>query len=38
MDMQTRWHVAATPSFVVSDKVYVGAMPAEEFGAILANQ
>jgi protein-disulfide isomerase len=37
MDAQTRWHIDATPSFVVDGKVFVGAMSADEFGAILAN-
>jgi protein-disulfide isomerase len=38
MDLQTRFHVDATPSFVVNDKAYVGAMSADEFGTILASQ
>ncbi len=37
MDTESRWHVDATPSFVVDGKVFVGAMSADEFGAILAN-
>jgi protein-disulfide isomerase len=36
MEAETKWHIDATPSFLVDGKLYVGAMSAGEFGAILA--
>jgi protein-disulfide isomerase len=37
MDAETRWHVAATPSFLVNGKLYEGDMSAAEFAGILAS-
>ena len=37
LDAQTRWHVDATPSFVINGKLYTGAMSASEFATILAS-
>jgi protein-disulfide isomerase len=34
-DAQARWHVTATPSFVINGKLYAGAMSANEFAVIL---
>ena len=34
-DAQARWHVDATPSFVINGKHYAGAMSASEFAVIL---
>jgi protein-disulfide isomerase len=34
-DAQARWHVTATPSFVINGKLYAGAMSASEFAVIL---
>ena len=34
-DAQSRWHVDATPSFVIKGKLYAGAMSAKEFAIIL---
>ena len=36
MDAESRWHVSATPSFLIADRVYEGAMPASEFARLLA--
>jgi protein-disulfide isomerase len=34
-DAESRWHVDATPSFVINGKLYTGAMSAGEFAIIL---
>jgi protein-disulfide isomerase len=34
-DAESRWHVDATPSFVINGKLYTGAMSASEFAIIL---
>jgi len=34
-DAQERWHVQATPSFVINGKLYTGAMSASDFAVIL---
>jgi protein-disulfide isomerase len=34
-DAESRWHVDATPSFVINGKLYTGAMSANEFAIIL---
>jgi protein-disulfide isomerase len=34
-DAQERWHVEATPSFVINGKLYTGAMSAGDFAVIL---
>jgi protein-disulfide isomerase len=34
---EQRWHVDATPSFVIKDKLYAGAMSAREFATILGS-
>ena len=36
LDAEQRWHVDATPSFVINGKLYTGAMTAREFATILA--
>jgi len=36
LEAESRWHVDATPSFVISGKLYTGAMSADEFATILA--
>ena len=35
LDAQKRWHVDATPSFVINGKLYTGAMSASQFAIIL---
>ena len=35
LDAESRWHVDATPSFVIAGKLYTGAMTAREFAIIL---
>ena len=35
LDAEQRWHVDATPSFVINGKLYKGAMSAGEFAIIL---
>ena len=35
LDAEQRWHVDATPSFVIDGKLYTGAMTAREFAIIL---
>jgi protein-disulfide isomerase len=35
LEAESRWHVDATPSFVINGKVYSGAMTAREFAIIL---
>ena len=35
LDAEQRWHVDATPSFVITGKLYTGAMTAGEFAIIL---
>ncbi len=37
MAAEKRWHVDATPSFVINGKVYAGDMSANEFATILAS-
>jgi predicted DsbA family dithiol-disulfide isomerase len=37
MDAEKRWHVDATPSFLVNGKLYAGAMTASEFASLLAS-
>jgi len=37
MDAEKRWHVDATPSFLVNGKLYAGAMTASQFAGILAS-
>jgi protein-disulfide isomerase len=37
LDAQHRWHVDATPSFVIKGKLYKGAMSASEFATILGS-
>ena len=37
VDAESRWHVDATPSFVIKDKLYAGAMSAREFATILGS-
>jgi protein-disulfide isomerase len=37
LDAETRWHVDATPSFVVDGKLYSGAMSAAKFATILGS-
>ena len=36
-EAEQRWHVTATPSFVIKDKLYTGAMSASEFATILGS-
>jgi protein-disulfide isomerase len=36
-DAESRWHVDATPSFVINGKLYTGAMSASEFAVILGS-
>ena len=35
LDAELRWHIDATPSFVINGKLYTGAMSAREFAIIL---
>jgi predicted DsbA family dithiol-disulfide isomerase len=35
LDAESRWHIDATPSFVINGKLYTGAMSAREFAIIL---
>ena len=37
LDAQKRWHVDATPSFVINGRLYAGALSASEFATILAS-
>jgi protein-disulfide isomerase len=37
LDAQSRWHVSATPSFVINGKLYAGAISADEFAIILGS-
>ncbi|MFZ0021810.1 MAG: thioredoxin domain-containing protein [Acetobacteraceae bacterium] len=37
LDAQRRWHVDATPSFVINGRLYTGALSATEFATILAS-
>jgi protein-disulfide isomerase len=37
LDPQKRWHVDATPSFVINGRLYAGALSASEFATILAS-
>lgn len=37
MEAESRWHVSATPSFLIGGRLYEGAMPASEFARILAS-
>jgi protein-disulfide isomerase len=37
LDAERRWHVDATPSFIIDGKRYTGAMSAEQFATILGN-
>jgi protein-disulfide isomerase len=37
LDAQKRWHVDATPSFVINGRLYTGALSASEFATILAS-
>lgn len=37
LDAESRWHVDATPSFVINGKLYTGAMSASEFATILGS-
>jgi len=36
LEAESRWHVDATPSFVINGKLYTGAMTADQFATILA--
>ena len=36
-DAESRWHVSATPSFLIGDRLYEGAMTASEFARLLAS-
>ena len=37
LDAQSRWHVSATPSFMINGKLYAGAISADEFAIILGS-
>ena len=37
IEAESRWHVGATPSFLIKDRLYEGAMSASEFARILAS-
>jgi protein-disulfide isomerase len=37
LDAQSRWHVSATPSFMINGKLYTGAISAGEFAIILGS-
>jgi protein-disulfide isomerase len=37
IEAQSRWHVDATPSFVINGRLYAGAMSASEFAIILGS-
>jgi protein-disulfide isomerase len=37
VDAQSRWHVDATPSFVIDGKLYEGAMSADAFSQLLGS-
>jgi len=37
LDAQSRWHVDATPSFIINGKLHKGALSASEFATILGS-